>query len=222
MDAIIDFFKLGYLVNNGDVVWQRFVEHGQLTAISMLIALLLAVPLAIGITRVRRLEGPVLGVLNVLYTIPSIALLVLLVPIPFFGLGQTTAIVVLVIYAQVILVRNIVVGLNGVDRSVLEAARGMGMSDWQRLRRVELPLAMPVIVAGIRIATVTTIGIAIIAGLVGGGGLGRLLFEGIGRANVSGQGRIVAGALGAAGLAGLANGVLRVVERRTTRAIYGE
>jgi len=125
-----------------------------------------------------------------------------------------------VIYAQVILVRNIVVGLNGVDRGVVEAARGMGMSGWQRLRRVELPLAMPVIIAGIRIATVTTIGIAVVAGLVGAGGLGRLLFEGVSRS--SGQGRIVAGALGAAALAGLANVLLRFVERRTTRAVYGE
>jgi osmoprotectant transport system permease protein len=220
MDAIIRFFQLGYLVNNGDVVWQRFVEHGRLTAISMGLALLLALPLAITITRVRWLQGPVLSVLNLLYTIPSIALLVLLVSIPIFGLGETTAIVVLVIYAQVILVRNTVVGLNGVDSGVLEAARGMGMNGWQRLRRIELPLAMPVIIAGIRIATVSTIGIAIIAGLIGGGGLGRLLFEGIGRSG--GQGRIVAGALGAAALAGIANVLLRMVERRTTRAIYGE
>jgi osmoprotectant transport system permease protein len=222
MDAIIDTLKLGYLINNPAVVWQRFVEHLQLTAVSMGIALLIALPIGILITRYTRLQGPLLAVLNVLYTVPSIALLVLLVPIPFFGLGQRTAITVLVIYAQVILVRNIVVGLDGVDRSVVEAARGMGMSGWQRLRRVELPLAMPVIIAGIRIATVTTIGIAVVAGLVGAGGLGRLLFEGISRSNVSGQGRIVAGALGAAALAALANVLLRFVERHAARAIYGE
>lgn len=222
MDAIISFFKLGYLRDNPAVVWARFVQHLQLTAIAMGIALVIAVPVALLITRFRWLQGPVLTVLNVLYTIPSIALLVLLVSVPFFGLGQTTAIAVLVIYAQVILVRNMVVGLNGVDRSIVDAASGMGMNGWQRLRRVELPLAMPVIIAGIRIATVTTIGIAIIAGLVGGGGLGRLLFEGVSRSNAGGQGRIVAGALGAALLAGIANALLRFVERRTTRAIYGE
>jgi osmoprotectant transport system permease protein len=218
MDAIIDKLELGYLINNPGVVWERFVQHLQLTAISMGIALLIALPLGILITRYTRLQGPVIGVLNVLYTVPSLALLVLFVP--FLGLGPRTAITVLVLYAQVILVRNIVVGLNGVDRGVVEAARGMGMSGWQRLRRVELPLAMPVIIAGIRIATVTTIGIAVVAGLVGAGGLGRLLFEGVSRS--SGQGRIVAGALGAAALAGLANVLLRLVERRTTRAVYGE
>lgn len=220
MDAIIDKLELGYLINNPAAVWERFVQHAQLTAIALLIALAIALPLGILITRYTRLQGPVMGVLNVLYTVPSLALLVLFVQIPGFGLGPRTAITVLVIYAQVILVRNIVVGLNGVDRSVVDAARGMGMSGWQRLRRVELPLAMPVIIAGIRIATVTTIGIAVVAGLVGAGGLGRLLFEGVSRS--SGQGRIVAGALGAAVLAGLANVLLRLVERRTTRAIYGE
>lgn len=218
MDALIDTLELRYLINNPAVVWERFVQHGQLTAISMGIALLIALPLGILITRYTRLQGPVLAVLNVLYTVPSLALLVLFVP--FLGLGPRTAITVLVLYAQVILVRNIVVGLNGVDRGVVDAARGMGMSGSQRLRRVELPLAMPVIIAGIRIATVTTIGIAVVAGLVGAGGLGRLLFEGVSRS--SGQGRIVAGALGAAVLAALANVLLRLVERRTTRAIYGE
>ena len=218
MEAIIDLFKLGYLVDNFDVVWQRFVQHLQLTLYALLIALVIAVPISILITRYRRLEGPVMSVLSTLYTVPSLALLVLFVP--FLGLGPRTAITVLVIYAQVILVRNIVVGLNGVDRGVIEAARGMGMNGWQRLMRVELPLAMPVIIAGIRIATVTTIGIAVIAGLVGAGGLGRLLFEGVSRSG--GQSRIVAGAIGAAVLAGLANMILRFFERRSTRAIRGD
>lgn len=218
MDAIIDLFKLNYLVNNFDTVWERFVQHLQLTVTSLLIALVIALPLGILITRYRRLEGPMIGVLSVLYTVPSLALLVLFVPI--LGLGPRTAITVLVIYAQVILVRNIVVGLNAVDRGVIEAARGMGMNGWQRLTQVEFPLAMPVIIAGIRIATVTTIGIAVVAGLVGAGGLGRLLFEGVSRSG--GQSRIVAGALGAAVLAGLANGILRFFERKSAQAIKGD
>lgn len=206
-----------YLLDNPDVVARLFGEHVRLTGIALAIALAIALPVGIGITRVKWLEGPVLGLLGVLYTIPSLALLVLLIPL--VGLGADNAIIVLVVYAQVILVRNIVVGLNGVDRDVVEAARGMGMSAWQRLVRVELPLALPVIIAGVRIATVTIIGIATIAALIRGGGLGTLLFEGVSR---SSEQRIIVGALGAALLAALANGLLRLLEWRATVAVRGE
>jgi osmoprotectant transport system permease protein len=217
VDELIDTLKLSFLVNNFDVVAQRFSEHLHLTLVSLLIALIIALPIGVFITRYKRLEGLVMGLLGVLYTVPSLALLVLL--IPFVGLGTNNATIVLVTYAQVILVRNIVVGLNGVDPGVIEAARGMGMSAWQRLIRVELPLALPVILAGVRIATVTLIGIGVVAALINAGGLGRLLFEGISR---NSETRIVAGAIGAAALAGVANGLLRLLERRTTRALYGE
>jgi osmoprotectant transport system permease protein len=218
MDDLIRFFKLDFVVNNFDQVALRVQQHLEITLIAMAIALVIALPLGIGITRLKPLEGPVTALLSVLYTIPSISLLVLL--IPFVGTGRTNAIIVLVVYAQIILVRNIVVGLNGVDRMVIEAARGMGMSAWQRLTRVELPLALPVILAGVRIAAVTVIGIGTVAGLIGAGGLGRLLFEGIGRSR--GESRIVAGALGAALLAGSANLLLRFLERRASIAIRGE
>lgn len=206
-----------YLLNNFDVVATRFGEHLRLTAIALLIALLIALPLGVLINRVKWLESPVMSVLNVLYTIPSLALLVLLVP--FLGLGATTAIVVLVIYAQVILVRNIVVGLNGVNPDIVEAARGMGMNGWQRFIRVEVPLALPVMIAGIRIATVTIIGIATVAALINAGGLGRILFEGVSRRSPD---RIIAGALAAAALAALANGLLRLLEWRATVAVRGD
>lgn len=206
-----------YLFAHFGEVAGRFGEHLRMTAIALAIALVIALPIGILITRFKRLEGPVMAVLGVLYTIPSLALLVLL--IPFVGLGLKNAIIVLVTYAQVILVRNVVVGLNGVEPAVVEAARGMGMSDWQRLLRVEGPLALPVMLAGVRIATVTIIGIGAVAALVNAGGIGRLLFDGVSQGN---EQKIIAGSIAAACLAGLANLVLRLFERRSARAIYGE
>ncbi|WP_026370305.1 ABC transporter permease [Kallotenue papyrolyticum] len=218
METLIERLKLDFLVTNFDQVALRLRQHLEITLIAMALALAIALPLGIVLARVRWLRAPVLAVLNVLYTVPSISLLVLLVP--FVGTGRLNAIIVLVIYAQIILVRNIVVGLSRVDPDVVEAARGMGMNAWQRLSRVELPLALPVLLAGVRIATVAVIGIGTVAGLVGAGGLGRLLFEGLGRSR--GEGRIVAGALGAAALAGAANLLLRWLERRAQRATRGE
>jgi osmoprotectant transport system permease protein len=208
---------MNYLFANFDEVAVRFGEHLRMTAIALAIALLIALPTGVLTARVKRLETPVMGVLNILYTIPSLALLVLL--IPFVGLGLDNAVIVLVTYAQVILVRNIVVGLNGVEPSVVEAARGMGMNAWQRLVQVELPLALPVILAGIRIATVAIIGIGAIAALINAGGIGRLLFEGVSTSN---EQKIIAGSIAAATLAGLANLLLRLLESRATHAIYGD
>ena len=219
MQSLIEALKLKYLVDRFGDVALRFREHLTLTLIALVIALLIAVPLGVLLSRYRRLEGPVMTVLNVLYTIPSLSLLVLFLTVPFIGLGADNAVIVLVIYAQVILVRNIVVGLNGVDRDIIEAARGMGMNNWQRLVQVELPLALPVIIAGIRIATVTIIGIGTIAGLINAGGLGRLLFDGISRNYPD---MIVAGAIGAATLAGLANLGLRMVEGWVSLAVRGD
>lgn len=219
MQDLIERLRLRYLFEQFDDVALRFGQHLRLTLVALAIALVIALPLGVLITRYRRLEAPVMSVLGLLYTIPSLSLLVLLLSIPQIGLGTDNATIVLVIYAQVILVRNIVVGLNGVDASILEAARGMGMSAWQRLLRVELPLALPVILAGVRIATVTTIGIATIAAFVNAGGLGRLLFDGVTRSN---QDMIVAGALGAATLAALANLLLRALERRAALVVRGD
>ena len=148
---------------------------------------------------------------------PRLALLVLL--IPFVGLGLDNAVIVLVIYAQVILVRNIVAGLTSVERAVIEAAQGMGMSGWQQLVQVELPLALPIILAGVRIATVTIVGIGAVAALINAGGLGRLLFDGVATSH---EQKIIAGSLAAATLAGLANGLLHLLERRAARAIHGD
>ena len=206
-----------YLVQNWADVADRFGEHLQMTLIALTIALVIAMPLGVMITRFRRWEGPVMALLGLLYTIPSLALLVLL--IPWVGLGLDNAVIVLVLYAQVILVRNVVVGINGVEPAIVEAARGMGMSGWQRLLRIELPLALPVILAGVRIAMVTIIGIGAVAALINAGGIGRLLFDGVSTSNPQ---KVVAGSIAAATLAGLANLLLRFLERRAQRAIYGD
>ena len=219
MEAIISSLKLKYLVTHFGDVLLRFREHLVMTLVALLIALLIAFPIGILVSRYRRLEGPIVSALNLLYTIPSLALLVLFITIPFIGLGTDNAVVVLVIYAQIILVRNIVVGLKGVDPDVLEAARGMGMGSAQRLLQIELPLALPVVIAGIRIAAITIIGIGMVAALVNAGGLGRLLFDGVSRNYPD---MIVAGALGATALAGLTNVALRLVERRVALSVSGQ
>lgn len=205
-----------YLLENPDVVWQRFVEHLALSGAALLIALLIALPLGLVIARTPWLRGPVLGVLGVIYTIPSLSLFVLL--IPFMGLGFRPAVTALVAYAQIVLVRNVLLGLTSVEPAVVEAARGMGMNGWQRLVRVELPLALPLILAGVRVAALSIIAIATVAAYINAGGLGRLLFEGVTTNNPQ---KIIAGALAVSALAIGANLVLSLFERRATRAAYG-
>ena len=205
-----------YLLNNGARIAELSGQHFYLTLVSLGIAIVIGLPLGIIIHRVRWLRGPVLAVFSVLYTVPSLSLLVLL--IPFTGLSATTAIVALVIYAQLVIVRNTLAGLEGVDARTVEAARGMGMSNWQRLLQVELPLASPVILAGIRIATVATIGIGTIAAFINAGGLGVLLFEGVRTSNYD---KIVAGAIAVSLLAIAINWALRAVERRLDLRVRG-
>jgi osmoprotectant transport system permease protein len=205
-----------YLINNLPLVAGLFAEHLRLTALSLAIALLIAVPLGVLIARLRWLQGPILGLLGVIYTIPSLSLFVLLIPV--LGLGLKPAVVALVAYAQLVLVRNIVVGLTGIDPAIVEAARGMGMSGWQRFSRVEFPLALPLTLAGMRLATLSIIGIGTIAAFINAGGLGTLLFQGVLTGNTQ---KIVAGSIAAAALAIGANAVLRFLERRAALAIRG-
>ena len=196
---------LGYIRENPEIVLGHLGEHLQLTLFALAIALLIALPLGTLIAARPALAGPVMGVLGLLYTVPSLALIILLIPIT--GLNARSVIIALIIYAQVILVRNIAAGLNGIDRAIVEAARGMGMNGWQRWWRVQIPLALPVILAGVRIATVVCIGIATIGAKFGAGGLGTLLFQGIsqgGRADKIWAGTIAVGALALAANAALA------------------
>ncbi len=154
-------------------------QHVELTVLAVGIGLALSFPLALAARRWRWLQTPILSTTGILYTIPSLALFALLVP--WFGLSRTTSEIGLVSYTLLILIRNIVAGLDGVPVEVREAARGMGFSPARQLWRIELPLAAPVIVAGIRIATVTTIGLVTVTALIGQGGLGQLILEGLGR-----------------------------------------
>ncbi len=162
-----------------ELVLELLREHVELTVLAVLVGLVLSVPLALAARRWRRLYPPVLVGTGILYTIPSLALFALLVP--WTGLSRTTALVALVSYTLLILVRNIVAGLDGVPPDVVEAATGMGYGGVRRLVAVELPLALPSIVAGVRIATVTTIGLVTVAALIGHGGLGQLILDGLNR-----------------------------------------
>lgn len=168
---------MSYLLNNLAEVATLLWQHIQMTGITLALAVLVAVPIALLILRYRWLSVPVLGVLGILYTIPSLALIIFLVPL--FGLNATSVIVAMVLYTQVILVRNLTVGLSGIDPAVLEAARGMGMSHWQRWWWVQVPLVLPVFIAGVRIAAIVSIAIATIGAKFNAGGLGTLLFDGI-------------------------------------------
>ena len=160
-------------------IWQRVVEHLTLVGWSLLLGLVLSLPLALLAHRYRHLRGPTLSVTGILYTIPSLAAFSLL--LPYTGLSQSTAIIPLTLYTLLILVRNVLAGLDGVSGEVLEAAEGMGYSMRRRLFAVELPLAVPSIMAGLRIAAVTLIGLVPIAALVGQGGLGTFMLDGFNR-----------------------------------------
>ncbi len=201
-----------FLRKHPDTVLNDFWIHVQLCAVALAVALLIALPLGILISRYSFLYTPIMGLLGAAYTIPSLALFAFLVP--FVSIGAGNAEIALVIYAQFVLVRNIVTGLRGVDPTVIEAARGMGMSALQILWRIELPLALPVIVAGLRIATVTVIGVAAIATYIAAGGLGDLLRDGVSN---SYNEEIEAGVLAIAVLALLADLALRLIERTAVR-----
>jgi osmoprotectant transport system permease protein len=166
-------FDVGWIGDNMGRIGEALLEHVYMTVLAVGIGLAISFALALLIRRVPRLHGPIIGVAGTLYAIPSLALFALLVPLT--GLSILTAEIALVSYTLLILTRNIVEGLNGVPPDAIEAATGMGYTRTQRLLRVELPLALPVIVAGIRIATVTTVGLVTVAALIGAGGLGYLI-----------------------------------------------
>jgi osmoprotectant transport system permease protein len=187
-------------------------QHIVLVFIAILIAVIIGVPTGIALTRHRALRGPVLGLANVMQTIPSLALFGFLIPLPFIGgIGSRTALVALVLYSLLPIIRNTVTGILGVEPSVREAAVAMGMTDGQVLRQVELPLAMGVIVTGIRVATVIAVGVTTIAAAVGAGGLGVYIFRGLRQYD---NNLLLAGALSAALLALAADFFLGLVERR--------
>jgi osmoprotectant transport system permease protein len=207
----------------GSFLWERRSEiaaltgeHLVLVAVSTLLAAAIGIPTGVILARRPRLAPPILGFANVVQTIPSLALFGLLIPLPLIGgIGARTAIVALIVYALLPILRNTHAGIVSVDPAVVEAATGLGMSPGQRLRLVELPLAFPVVLAGVRIATVVSIGLATIAAAIGAGGLGVLIYRGIA---VVDNRLILAGALPAALLAVAADLAMGSLEKRSAAA----
>jgi osmoprotectant transport system permease protein len=177
LDVIDPWINWDWLSNHIPLVFTSLVAHAELTVIAVAVALVISLPLGVVAQRQRLLRGPILTINGIFYTIPSIALFALL--IPYTGLSILTGEIGLVLYALLILIRNIVVGLDAVPADVLDAADGMGYRPFARLIRVELPLALPAIFAGIRIATVTTIGLVTITAVIGLDSLGQLILNGL-------------------------------------------
>jgi osmoprotectant transport system permease protein len=203
---------LQFFLRHDREILQATLEHVWLVGLTMIFAIAIGVPLGILVTRKPWLSKPILGGANIAETIPSLALFGFLLPVPWLGgRADRLAITALTLYALLPIIRNTSAGITGVDRAVREAARGMGMTDRQILFQVELPLSFSTMLAGIRIATVLTIGIATIAAAVGAGGLGEFIFRGL--AMVNNQ-LILAGAVPAALLALAADFVLGVLEKR--------
>ncbi len=201
----------GFLAQYGGQIATLTLEHLWLTGAAMLSAIAIAVPAGIWLTRAPRWANPVIGVANVLQTIPSLAMFGFLLPLPWLGeRAARIAIVALTAYALLPILRNTYAGIRGIDPAVVEVARALGLTNTQRLFKVELPLATAFILAGLRTATVTCVGIATIAAAVGAGGLGELIFRGV--ASVDNR-LVLAGAVPAALLALIADAGLGLLER---------
>src|ERR1700691_5732860 len=200
-----------FMLQNRTEVLELTLEHLWLVGISTFLAVLVGIPLGILITRWPILNKPVLGGANIIQTIPSLALFGFLLPAPWIGArADRLAILALALYALLPLIRNTYAGIKGVDPAVVEAGRGMGLTDWQLLFQVQLPLALGVIIAGVRVATVISVGLATIAAAIGAGGLGEYIFRGLAMVNNS---VILAGAIPAALLALLADFSVGWLER---------
>lgn len=200
-----------FLSRYGPDIATLTLEHLWLTGAAMLFATAIGIPVGIWLTRAPRWAGPVITIANILQTIPSLALFGLLLPLPWLGeRAARIAIVALTAYALLPILRNTYAGIRGIDPTVVEVARALGLTGMQRLFKVELPLAASFILAGLRTATVTCVGIATIAAAVGAGGLGELIFRGV--ASVD-NGLVLAGAIPAALLALAADGLLGLLER---------
>jgi osmoprotectant transport system permease protein len=203
---------LSFFSQHAGEILQGTLEHIWLVAATMTLAIAIGVPLGILVARRPWLSKPILGSANIAETIPSLALLGFLLPVPWLGeRADRVAVTALTLYALLPIIRNTAAGIAGVDPAVREAARGMGMTSRQILFQVELPLSLSTVLAGIRVATVLTIGVATIAAAVGAGGLGEFIFRGLAMVN---NRLILAGAIPAAALALLADFILSVLERR--------
>lgn len=207
-----------FVINNAGVIAELAVEHISIVAVAVGLAILTGVPLGIAITQNQRVADGVLYVASIIVTIPSIALFGLMIPILSTigqGIGWLPAVIAILLYSQLPIVRNTYVAITNVDPALREAARGMGMTALQRLWRVEIPIAVPVIMAGVRTAVVMNIGVAAIAAYIGAGGLGVLISRGITQTDPR---QLIAGAVAVSLLAILADWLLLQVQRRLTPA----
>jgi len=205
-----------WFLRNWDQVAVALGQHVTIVLTALVIAFAIALPVGIVAARHARVYAIAITVAGFLYTIPTLAFLALLIPL--VGLGRTNAIIAMVAFSLVVLIRNVATGIRGVAPDVIDAARGMGMSARQVLLRVELPLASPVIVAGLRVAAVTVISVTVVAAYVNAGGLGTLIFNGIAGDHAP---KIWSGALTACALAIVADGLLALAERRLLRSQVG-
>ncbi len=214
--AIMNYAMINFINRYGAEMVQRSMEHLYLVIVAIVISTIVGIPLGILVTRKPKLKKPILGFANIMQTIPSLALFGLLIPVPVVGgIGDRTAIIALTLYSLLPIVRNTYTGIVGVDRAIVMAGTGMGMTDMQLLWQVELPLALGVILAGVRVAAVIAIGLATIAAAIGAGGLGVFIFRGV--ATVNNQ-LLLAGAIPAALMALAADFGLGFVEARLSKS----
>lgn len=206
-----------YLFENYSDMLTLLSQHIYLVLVSIAISLVIAIPIVLIIFRSKILSAIVLSLFGVLYSIPSLAMFAFLIPV--LGLGEQTAIVVLIIYNQYILVRNILVAFQSIDPSIIEAARGMGLSSFQLFVSIQIPLALPIILGGTRIAVVSTIGVATIAAVVNAGGLGVMLFDGLRMNYLT---KILWGTILSAGLSLITNQILLFLEKIASKKANGE
>ncbi|MGB9680172.1 MAG: ABC transporter permease [Thermoanaerobacteraceae bacterium] len=202
---------INFFISRINEIDKLILQHIELTLIAVLIAIAIGVPLGILITRVRKLSTFVIGIANVMQAIPSLALLGFLIPV--LGIGSPPAITMVFLYSLLPIIKNTYTGLVNINPDILESGRGMGMTEGQLLRMVQIPMALPVIMAGIRISTVTAVGLMTIAAFIGAGGLGYMIFTGIQMVNTN---MILSGAIPAAILALLMDFILGHVEKAVT------
>ncbi|MGI6679775.1 MAG: ABC transporter permease [Dehalobacterium sp.] len=200
---------MNYILQYPDRVLSLTMEHLGISIVAVVAAVMIGVPIGILLTRWKFLQTPVIKLAGVLYTIPSLALFAFMIPV--FGLGMKPTIIALILYSQLAIILNTVSGIETIPPSIIEAANGMGMTGWERLFLIELPLGLPVIMAGIRMITVMAIGIATIASYIGAGGLGDLIFLGMFTVDTD---KIIAGALPLCIMAILADWLLVKIQQR--------
>lgn len=214
---------ISFITANLDVIGQRMVEHVSIVFVAVGIAVVTAVPVGIAITQSKTVADTVLYLASMMITVPSIALFGLMIPLlsPIgHGIGYVPAVIAVILYSQLPIIRNTYTAITNIDPALREAARGMGMSNWQRMRQVEIPLAVPVIMAGVRTAVVMNIGVTAIAAYIGAGGLGTLIARGISQTDPR---QLIAGALSVSLLAVVADILLaRVQHLMTSKGIRGE